>query len=149
MRHKNLRSVSRVRRDYDQDMDNYDRIRFGTPGGQYVDKKEQEFVASVIKDSRVLEVRNCHRKIRSCPHRSRIRVHWRRPFKNDVTRNSGTHKSVHQSHPDGRMPIGFQKLLQLCSMHTHLPLPIKTSRGFKRNVRRITAIWQMHRYFRD
>src|SRR2546425_1203547 len=56
MRHKNLRSVSRVRRDYDQDMDNYDRIRFGTPGGQYVDKKEQEFVASVIKDSRVLEV---------------------------------------------------------------------------------------------
>src|SRR3989442_8242952 len=56
MRHKNLRSVSRVRRDYDQDMDNYDRIRFGTPGGQYVDKKEQEFVASIIKGSRVLEV---------------------------------------------------------------------------------------------
>jgi ubiquinone/menaquinone biosynthesis C-methylase UbiE len=56
MRHKNLRSVSRVRRDYDRALNNYDRIRLGTLGGQYVDKMEQEFVASIIKGSSVLEV---------------------------------------------------------------------------------------------
>src|SRR5438132_9406208 len=56
MRHKNLRRVVQIRRDYDQASDNYDRVRFGTSGGQYVGRKEQEFVASIVKGSRVLEV---------------------------------------------------------------------------------------------
>jgi glycosyltransferase involved in cell wall biosynthesis len=34
--------------DYDRNSENYDRVRFGTPGSQYVDKEEQEFVASII-----------------------------------------------------------------------------------------------------
>jgi len=56
MRHKNIRTVSEVQRDYDLNVSNYDKVRFGTLGGLYVDKKEQEFVASIIKASRVLEV---------------------------------------------------------------------------------------------
>jgi len=56
MRRKNLRTASRVQRDYDQNISNYDKVRYGTPGGRYVDKKEQEFVASIIKGSTVLEV---------------------------------------------------------------------------------------------
>jgi len=56
MRHKNIRTVSEVQRDYDLNVSNYDKVRFGTLGGLYVDKKEQEFVASLIKASRVLEV---------------------------------------------------------------------------------------------
>ena len=56
MRRKNLRTTSQVREDYDRNVGNYDNIRFRTPGGQYVNRKEQEFVASVIKGSRVLEV---------------------------------------------------------------------------------------------
>jgi len=35
---------------------NYDSARFGTVGGRYVNSVEQQFVASVIKGSRVLEV---------------------------------------------------------------------------------------------
>jgi len=45
-----------VQEDYDRNVNNYDKVRFGTPGGRYVDKKEQEFVASIITNSRVLEV---------------------------------------------------------------------------------------------
>ncbi len=56
MRHKNLRSTSQVQQNYDQNVGNYDTARFGTVGGRYVNKVEQEFVASIIKGSRVLEV---------------------------------------------------------------------------------------------
>ncbi len=56
MRRKNLRSTAQVREDYDRNVGTYDKIRYGTLGGRYVDSKEQEFVASVIKGSRVLEV---------------------------------------------------------------------------------------------
>jgi hypothetical protein len=139
MRHKNLRKAVQIRRDYDQARDSYDRIRFGTPGGQYVDRKEQDFVASIIKGSRVLEVGYRHRKIRGYTHLSRSRVHRRRPFTNDVAGNSGTDKSVSFSTADGRMPIRFQKLLQLCHMCAQFPLPTKSGRGSKRDVRRITA----------
>src|SRR5438309_3773256 len=56
MRHKNLRSTSQVQQNYDQTVGNYDSARFGTVGGRYVNSVEQQFVASVIKGSRVLEV---------------------------------------------------------------------------------------------
>ena len=42
--------------DYDKNATQYDRVRFGTPGGLYVDQKEQEFVTGIIKSSRALEV---------------------------------------------------------------------------------------------
>jgi ubiquinone/menaquinone biosynthesis C-methylase UbiE len=148
MRHKNLRSVSRVRRDYDQAIDNYDRIRFGTPGGQYVHKKEQEFVASVIKDSGVLEVGTATGRF-AVALTSRGLEYTGVDLSQMMLRE--TRDRTNQSFSLIQMDDAnwVSKLLQLCSMHTHLPLPIKTSRGFKRNVRRITAIWQMHRYFRD
>src|SRR5205809_4673521 len=53
---KRIRTTAVVKSDYDRNATNYDRVRFGTPGGRYVDKKEQQFVASIIKGSRVLEV---------------------------------------------------------------------------------------------
>ena len=56
MRQSNLRTTTQVRRDYDQNARDYDNARFGTPGGQYVNKKEQEFVASIVGGSSVLEV---------------------------------------------------------------------------------------------
>src|SRR2546430_644386 len=56
MRRKNLRSSSQVRKDYDRNVGNYDNVRYGSLGGRYVDRKEQEFVASIIKGSRVVEV---------------------------------------------------------------------------------------------
>jgi ubiquinone/menaquinone biosynthesis C-methylase UbiE len=56
VRQKNLRSTSQVQRDYDKDVGKYDEARYGSPGGQYVDKKETEFVSSIIKGSTVLEV---------------------------------------------------------------------------------------------
>src|SRR3989449_8334045 len=56
MRQKRLRTTSQVQRDYDEIVDNYDKARFGTSGGRYVDHREQEFVASIIKGSTVLEV---------------------------------------------------------------------------------------------
>src|SRR5437016_2576677 len=56
MRHKNLRTTSQVQEDYDQNVGVYDRVRYGTPGGRYVDQKEREFVSSIIRGSKVLEV---------------------------------------------------------------------------------------------
>ena len=56
MRHKNLRTASQVQEDYDQNIGDYDEARFGTSGGKYVNKKEQAFVANIIKGSKVLEV---------------------------------------------------------------------------------------------
>ena len=56
MRQKNLRTATQVQADYDQDAASYDEIRFGTPGGRYVNELEQDFVASFVKGSRVLEV---------------------------------------------------------------------------------------------
>src|SRR2546421_2888968 len=53
---KRIRTTAVVKSDYDRNATNYDRVRFGTTGGRYVDKKEQEFVASRIKSSSVLEV---------------------------------------------------------------------------------------------
>jgi ubiquinone/menaquinone biosynthesis C-methylase UbiE len=53
---KKIRTTAVVKSDYERNSENYDRVRFGTPGGQYVDKKEQEFVASIISGSRVLEL---------------------------------------------------------------------------------------------
>jgi len=53
---KNARTTALVKSDYDKNATDYDRVRFGTHGGQYVDKKEQGFVAGIIKASRVLEV---------------------------------------------------------------------------------------------
>ncbi len=56
MRRKNLRTVLQVQADYEDGATSYDKARFGTLGGQYVNTREQEFVASIIKGSRVLEV---------------------------------------------------------------------------------------------
>ena len=56
MRQKNLRTVPQVQADYEESAAGYDKLRFGTLGGQYVNTREQEFVASIIKGSRVLEV---------------------------------------------------------------------------------------------
>jgi len=56
MRQKNLRTASQVRTDYDQGAASYDEVRFGTAGGQYVNKLEQDFAASFVNGSRVLEV---------------------------------------------------------------------------------------------
>ncbi len=56
MRQKNLRSTSQVKGDYDQDATTYDKARFGTTGGKYVDEVEQGFVKRLIDGSRVLEV---------------------------------------------------------------------------------------------
>src|SRR5437899_10490476 len=56
MRRKNLRTVDQVQADYEGSAAEYDQVRFGTFGGQYINTKEQEFVASIIKGSRVLEV---------------------------------------------------------------------------------------------
>src|SRR5438309_2351659 len=56
MRRKNLRTVFQVQAAYEESAAGYDNARFGTVGGQYVNTREQEFVASIIKGSRVLEV---------------------------------------------------------------------------------------------
>ncbi|SRR6266699_221146 len=56
MREKNVRNTARVKSDYEEIAANYDEVRFGTLGGQYVNKREQKFVVSIIKGSRVLEV---------------------------------------------------------------------------------------------
>ena len=53
---KNLRSAKTVRSDYDRNATTYDITRFRSSGGQYVDAKEQEFVASVIKSLTTLEI---------------------------------------------------------------------------------------------
>ncbi len=53
---KKIRATAIVKSDYDRNATNYDKVRFGTLGGQYVNKREQEFVASIIKGSRVLEL---------------------------------------------------------------------------------------------
>ena len=45
-----------VKSDYDKNAGDYDRVRFGTPGGKYVNMKEQEFVARMLEGSSVLEV---------------------------------------------------------------------------------------------
>ena len=55
MRKKNLRTTRQLQSDYERATD-YDKARFATVGGQYVNKREQDFVASIIKGSRVLEV---------------------------------------------------------------------------------------------
>src|SRR6266571_8569860 len=55
MRKKNLRTTRQLQSDYEAATD-YDKARFATVGGQYVNKKEQDFVTSIIKGSRVLEV---------------------------------------------------------------------------------------------
>src|SRR5438445_1518755 len=56
MRLKNLRTVFQGQAAYEESAAGYDNARFGTVGGQYINTKEQEFVASIIKGSRVLEV---------------------------------------------------------------------------------------------
>lgn len=53
---KRIRPVARVKSDYDRNATQYDRVRFGSLGGQYVDARERDFVASIIPDSKVLEV---------------------------------------------------------------------------------------------
>ena len=53
---KAARSSAVIKVDYDRNAANYDSVRFGTPGGRYVDKRERAFVASVINGSRVLEI---------------------------------------------------------------------------------------------
>lgn len=53
---KRIRTTAVVKSDYDRNATNYDGVRFGTPGGRYVDRKEQEFVASIIQGSTALEV---------------------------------------------------------------------------------------------
>src|SRR5438876_5049752 len=56
MRRKNLRTVFQVQAAYEESAAGYDNARFGTVGGQYVNTREHEFVESIIKGSRVLEV---------------------------------------------------------------------------------------------
>lgn len=56
MRQKNVRTTHRVQADYDENVKTYDKVRFGSAGGQYVNKVEQDFVVTFIGGSRVLEV---------------------------------------------------------------------------------------------
>src|SRR2546428_9139377 len=56
LRQKNVRSTRRVQNDYDESVKNYDKVRFGSVGGEYVNNVEQAFVARFIPGSRVLEV---------------------------------------------------------------------------------------------
>jgi len=51
-----VRNTAAVKSDYDKNATRYDKVRFGTSGGQYVNDKEQEFVARMIKGSTVLEI---------------------------------------------------------------------------------------------
>jgi|SRR6266487_2242266 len=53
---KNPRNTATVKSDYENNSTSYDTVRFGTSGGRYVDKREREFVTSIINGSRVLEV---------------------------------------------------------------------------------------------
>ena len=53
---KNLRSVSDTKRSYDSSASDYDRIRYGTPGGKFVYDLERKFAAKLVKGPRVLEV---------------------------------------------------------------------------------------------
>jgi ubiquinone/menaquinone biosynthesis C-methylase UbiE len=56
LRQKNIRSTHQVQTDYDENVNTYDKARFGTVGGAYVNKVEQDLVARFIPGSRVLEV---------------------------------------------------------------------------------------------
>jgi ubiquinone/menaquinone biosynthesis C-methylase UbiE len=56
LRQKNVRTTHRVQADYDENVNSYDKVRFATAGGQYVNQVEQDFVAKFIGGSRVLEV---------------------------------------------------------------------------------------------
>lgn len=56
MRRKNLRTASRIQADYEENAADYDRVRFGSIGGQYVNMKELEFVLGTIGSSSILEV---------------------------------------------------------------------------------------------
>ena len=51
-----MRRTPRVRSDYDTAAETYDTVRFGTPGGNYADSVEKEFVARAARGPRVLEV---------------------------------------------------------------------------------------------
>ena len=53
---KNLRSVSDTKKSYDSHASDYDRIRYGSPGGKYVYDLERRFAAKYVKGHRVLEV---------------------------------------------------------------------------------------------
>src|SRR6266571_8541146 len=53
---KNARNTRLVKSDYDKNAADYDHVRFGTTGGQYVNTKEQEFVTRMIEGFSVLEV---------------------------------------------------------------------------------------------
>ena len=53
---KRIRTAADVKSAYDGSATSYDRVRFGSAGGRYVDRKEQEFVAEVIQGPTVLEV---------------------------------------------------------------------------------------------
>src|SRR5207245_1609966 len=66
MRHKNIRSRAQVRTDYDQSARDYDKVRFGSVGGQYVNKREMEFVASVVQGSSVLEIGTATGRFAEC-----------------------------------------------------------------------------------
>ncbi len=56
MKESGMRGSSKLRSDYDSAADNYDKLRFGTPGGLFADSVEKMFVARVVIGLRVLEV---------------------------------------------------------------------------------------------
>src|SRR2546428_13493756 len=66
MRHRNIRSRAQVRADYDQSARDYDKVRFGSVGGQYVNQREVEFVGSVIQGSTVLEIGTATGRFAEC-----------------------------------------------------------------------------------
>ncbi len=102
MRQKHLRTTSQLQEDYDQISPDYDRMRFGTHGGKYVEMKEQEFVARMIGGSSVLEVGTATGR-----------------FAVSLTKRGAEYTGVDLSQ---RM-FWFQKLLRLRSLHPNLPLP--------------------------
>lgn len=56
MINKNARTTGAIKLVYDGIASSYDRARFGSPGGHYVDTKEREFVARMIEGHAVLEI---------------------------------------------------------------------------------------------
>jgi len=53
---KNIRSVSDTKKSYDSHASEYDKVRFGTPGGKHVYDLERRFATQSVKGHNILEV---------------------------------------------------------------------------------------------
>ncbi len=129
---KSVRSVAGLRSDYDRNANDYDRIRFGTVGGQYVSEKEQQFVASIIRGSRVLEVGTATGRFAvSLTHRGADYIGIDVSQKMLQLTRYRTNRSASVIQMDGTMlgfTEGFDYVLCIRTFH-FLPEPLKAVRG--------------------